>query len=94
MTEHCTSCFVAVGIAITAALLCPSPLPAQQIVEPPSPVMRIVTATAIVRGRVLQSNGSPIRSAEVRLRSTDGHDSRIVTTDGSGQYEIRDLAPG
>ena len=94
MTTHSTPRFLAVAVAVTAALLLPPALPAQQVGEPTTPVMRIVTATAIVRGRVLQSNGSPIRSAEVRLRSANGHDSRIATTDSNGQYEIRDLAPG
>jgi hypothetical protein len=54
----------------------------------------VITATAVIRGRVATAAGRPIRSAEVRLRSANGRDSRVVTTDASGSYEIRDLTPG
>jgi hypothetical protein len=62
---------------------------------PPATVgQKVVTATASVRGRVVDSNGVPVRSAEVRLNATDGRDHRVTTTDVSGQYEIRDVTPG
>jgi hypothetical protein len=52
-------------------------------------------ATATVRGRVTAaSNGMPIKSAEVRLRRVDGRDSRLITTDDNGFYEVGDLAAG
>jgi hypothetical protein len=90
---------------ISALLLCASSVFAQ-VAEPGStppgvgvepfvpPPPRIITATAVLRGRVTENGGRPIRSAEVRLTSNDGRDSRIATTDASGQYEIRDLTPG
>ena len=61
---------------------------------PPPTGQKVVTATASVRGRVVDSNGVPVRSAEVRLNNTDGRDHRVATTDVSGQYEIRDVTPG
>ena len=61
---------------------------------PPATGQTVVTATASVRGRVVDTGGIPIRSAEVRLNSTDGRDHRVTVTDAIGQYEIRDLTPG
>jgi hypothetical protein len=94
--------FVSAGTWIAAMMLCTSSVCAQDGEHRPSPpigpntapVPTIITATATLRGTVSSSDGRPIRSAEVRLRSMDGHDSRIVTTDAAGQYLIRDLTPG
>ncbi len=82
------------GMAI-AMVLCSSWTTRAQDGDVPSlPRPRIITATASVRGRVVDNTGAPIRSAEVRLRSEDGHDNRVATSDTGGQFEIRDLTPG
>ena len=45
-------------------------------------------------GRVTTADtGAPIRGAEVRL-SMDGSFSRLVTTNGEGRYELRNLPAG
>jgi hypothetical protein len=92
------------ALRLFVALVCVVSASAQQQVGPPGtsgvigpptpPTPRIITATAIVRGRVTTSSRTPVRSAEVRLRSDDGRDVRITTTDSAGQYEIRDLPSG
>jgi hypothetical protein len=79
------------------ALMLPAAPSGQTTSRPPAPPaagQTVVTATASIRGRVVDTNGIPIRSAEVRLNSTDGRDHRVTGTDPSGQYEIRDLTPG
>jgi hypothetical protein len=84
----------AVGMAIAIVLCSSWTTQAQDGGVPPLPQVRILTATASVRGRVVDNTGAPIRSAEVRLRSEDGHDNRVTTSDAGGQFEIRDLTPG
>ena len=54
----------------------------------------VVTPTAVITGRVLSADGTPIRGADVRVQAEDGRDSRSATTDAQGGYEIRDLTPG
>lgn len=55
----------------------------------------LITATAVIRGRVTAAaNGAPIRAAEVRVRAADGRDNRLATTDDQGLFEVRDLTPG
>ena len=54
----------------------------------------VAPATASIAGRVLERSGLPVRSAEVRLRSENGRDDRIVTTAADGAFEFTDLTPG
>ena len=53
-----------------------------------------VASTSVVRGRVTSPTGASIRGAEVRAREVNGRENRLVTTDDTGAYEIRDLIPG
>ena len=55
---------------------------------------RIDPLTSSISGRVTTADtGSPVRGAEVRL-SIDGRFSRLVTTNGEGRFEIRNLPAG
>jgi hypothetical protein len=55
---------------------------------------RVDPLTSSIQGRVTTSDtGGPIRGAEVRL-SIDGRFSRLVTTDGEGRFELRNLPAG
>jgi Carboxypeptidase regulatory-like domain len=55
---------------------------------------RVDPLTSSIRGRVTTADtGAPIRGAEVRL-SMDGRFSRLVTTNGEGRYELRNLPAG
>ena len=63
---------------------------------PPRPQrsQRVDPLTSSIRGRVTTADtGAPIRGAEVRL-SMDGRFSRLVTTNGEGRYELRNLPAG
>jgi len=97
---HCSLARLAPAwlVPVWLALFVPMPVSGQTIaVRPPAPPVAgqtVVTATASIRGRVVDTSGIPVRSAEVRLNSTDGRDHRVTTTDPGGQYEIRDLTPG
>jgi hypothetical protein len=51
--------------------------------------------TAIVRGRVQTAEtGAPIRRAQIRAVSSGSRDTRLVTTDVEGRFELRDLPAG
>jgi hypothetical protein len=51
--------------------------------------------TAIVRGRVQTADtGAPIRRAQIRAVSPGSRDTRLVTTDADGRFELRDLPAG
>jgi hypothetical protein len=53
------------------------------------------TGTAVVRGRVQTADtGAPIRRAQVRVTSPGSRDTRLVTTDAEGRFELRDLPAG
>jgi len=55
---------------------------------------RIDPLTSSINGRVTTADtGSPVRGAEVRL-SIDGRFSRLVTTNGEGRFDIRNLPAG
>ena len=55
---------------------------------------RVDPLTASIHGRITTADtGAPIRGAEVRL-SMDGRFSRLVTTNGEGRYELRNLPAG
>jgi hypothetical protein len=55
---------------------------------------RVDPLTSSIQGRVTTSDtGAPIRGAEVRL-SMDGRFSRLVTTNGEGRFELRNLPAG
>ncbi len=55
---------------------------------------RIDPLTSSISGRVTTADtGSPVRGAEVRL-SIDGGIRRLVTTNGEGRFEIRNLPAG
>jgi hypothetical protein len=61
---------------------------------PARPQPRIDPLTASIHGRVTTADsGAPIRRAEVRAMN-DGGISRLVTTDGDGRFELRDLPAG
>jgi hypothetical protein len=50
--------------------------------------------TAAIRGRVTAADsGAPVRRAQVRAQAA-GSGARLVTTDGDGRYELRDLPAG
>jgi Carboxypeptidase regulatory-like domain len=80
------------GLLVVVALPCVAT--AQQRPAQPSPqrrAQRVDSLTASITGKVVTADtGTPIRGAEVRL-SSDGHYSRLGTTDGEGRFELRDL---
>jgi hypothetical protein len=80
--------------ALCLALVLPVCAAAQQGTPAP-PAETTVTATAVIRGRVLSAaNGAALIGAEVRMRGSAGRDTRLVTTDDQGQFEVRDLPSG
>ena len=51
--------------------------------------------TAVIRGRILTADtGMPVRRAQVRAILAGSRDTRLVTTDGQGTFEFRDLPAG
>jgi hypothetical protein len=52
------------------------------------------TGTAVVRGKITNTDGRPLRRVQVRLNGESIPDGRNTSTNGLGQYELRDLPPG
>ncbi|HLG59979.1 MAG TPA: carboxypeptidase-like regulatory domain-containing protein [Vicinamibacterales bacterium] len=62
--------------------------------QPRQRAARVDPLTASIRGTVTTvDSGAPVRGAEVRL-SSSGRYSRLVTTNGDGRFELRDLPAG
>lgn len=84
-------------LALVALVTLPDtvfPQPVFAPARPQSRSQRVDPLTASIRGRVTTADtGAPIRGAEVRL-SMDGRFSRLVTTNGEGRYELRNLPAG
>ena len=51
-------------------------------------------STAVITGRVIATDGTPLPRARVMARSDELRVGRIARTDESGRYEIRDLQAG
>ena len=49
------------------------------------------SSPGIIKGTITDVNGTPVTGASVALKGTD---SRMVTTDENGYFEIRDVEPG
>ena len=84
MPSRCTRTALLLLIGLAAG---PPVANAQRANEP-------VPATGIVRGRVTDANGVPLRGAEVRVRDPNGRENRLVTTDEGGRFEVVNLVPG
>jgi hypothetical protein len=88
--------------AVAAPVVLPAHAPAAvqgrgsgQIQRPPRDVREREIGTAVVRGRVQTADtGAPIRRAQIRAVSVGGRDTRLVTTDTDGRFELRDLPAG
>jgi len=50
--------------------------------------------TAIIRGRVVSSDGTPVRRAQVRAQAGELRANRLVSTDAQGRFEFKDLPAG
>ena len=76
---------VMISLGFAAAVLAQAPRARSQRIDP---------LTSSISGRVTTADtGSPVRGAEVRV-SIDGRFSRLVTTNGEGRFEVRNLAAG
>ncbi len=81
-----------VVILLLAGTMVSIPLSAQRPdARDPAGRPRIDPLTAVIRGRVtMVDTGTPVRGAEVRAMSENGV-NRLVTTDGDGYFELRNL---
>ncbi len=76
---------VIMSLGFATAVLAQAPRARSQRIDP---------LTSSISGRVTTADtGSPVRGAEVRV-SIDGRFSRLVTTNGEGRFEVRNLAAG
>jgi hypothetical protein len=96
------------AIVIGSVLLAQAPQPGQQVPQPvPStttpqrmparplrPGEEPPKGTAVLKGQVLAATGSPVRRAQVRAMSMEGRGGGVTSTDGNGNYEIKDLPAG
>ena len=71
-------------VGLADAVLAQAPRARSQRVDP---------LTSSISGLVTTDTGAPVRGAEVRL-AMDGRFSRLVTTNGEGRFELRNLPAG
>lgn len=70
-----------------------APRPGQ--IAPTPPRDASVSASALLRGRVLNPEGRPLAQAQVRLQAVDSSQPPHMTiTDGDGRFELTDLPAG
>ena len=71
--------------------------------KPPGPVVQGAPArdaapnakgTGILRGRVVNAEGRPLRRVQVRVSGENVTEPRIASTNGQGRWEVRDLPAG
>ena len=71
--------------------------------KPPGPVVQGAPArdagpntkgTGILRGRVVNAEGRPLRRVQVRVTGENVTEPRIASTNGQGRWEVRDLPAG
>ena len=61
----------------------------------PRPGEQVPAGTAILRGQVTSTDGTPLRRAQVRAISQDGRPSSgTSSTDAQGKFEIKEVAAG
>lgn len=96
---------IALAFAL-ASVSTPRPAAAQVTIQvppmPPAPaglpgrdMQPQKTGTAILRGRVVATDsGAPLRRAQLRAISPELREARLVSTDGDGRFELRDLPAG
>ena len=53
-----------------------------------------VAGSAIIRGRVVSSEGTPVRRAQVRAQAGELRANRLASTDAQGRFEFKDLPAG
>ena len=76
-------------LSASSQQVAPAPPPAAQQRDPAA----VAKGTAVIRGRVLTSDGRPLRRVQVLLRGA-GSNERIVGTGLEGEYEITELPAG
>ncbi len=87
---------------IALAAQAPSVPPGSSVPGPPGPraqmpardAASIPTGTARIRGRVVSTDGTPLRRALVRVSAPELRVNRGATTDADGRYEISSLPAG
>ena len=52
------------------------------------------TGTGVIRGRVVTSDGIPVRDAEVQLSGIDAEQRRTISTDADGRFAFERVAAG
>ena len=88
------SWYALLALVALAEPVCAQEAPVFAPATPRPRSQRVDPLTSNIRGRVTTADtGAPIRGAEVRL-SMDGRFSRLVTSDGEGRYELRNLPAG
>ena len=88
-----------VSISLVALLFCSpagSAQPATPLQGPPRDnTQPAKTGTATIRGHIVAADsGQPLRKAQVRIVSGELRENRLVTTDGDGRYEFKEVVAG
>jgi len=79
---------------ILAVLLGASALVSKQAPTPPPAAGQNAKPTGIIRGRILASNGRPVRRASIRMLPPTGGFPRAASADLEGRYEFTEVPAG
>src|SRR5215510_3927834 len=96
---------ILLAAAVLAAVTTASPLNIQSAPQkPPGPAPQggigprdaapNAKGTAILRGRVLNTEGRPLRRVQIRIGGELIPEGRTASTNGLGKWEVRDLPAG
>jgi hypothetical protein len=72
----------------------PLAAPQRAPVRPMRPGEAPPKGTAVLKGQVMASTGTPIRRAQVRAMSMEGRGGGVTSTDNEGRFEIKELPAG
>src|SRR5262245_24585985 len=70
------------------------PLPSGRGGTAPRDVVPNAKGTAVLRGRVLNAEGRPLRRVQIRLGGENIPEGRTASTNGQGKWEVRELPAG
>lgn len=88
---------VLVGASVLVSARTPSSAGPRQAQAPSTPAPgagQNAKSAGIIRGRILASNGRPVRRALVRMLLPTGGFPRVVSADLEGRYEFREVPAG
>jgi hypothetical protein len=81
-------------VAVILCLLASSGAAAQVVARDRPPTTAVAAGTGALSGRVISTEGAPVRRAQIQLTSIEGRVRKAATTDSDGRYSFTELPAG